>query len=398
MSEYTRKKELLLNNKSDSTWIKTLGNKDIDTDYFVGNINKIRQQMLLFKHVEYFKKFQKTHPEVYNKITSSFDVINYNISLDDNDTEFSLLKIVLSDLTKIRDISNRARRKLDDSMLAKEARELWFLKDQRIIEDIFFNLFFNDYIKNSKLEKNSIMWSNIKDTSNSPIRKIFNLFKKIPNIQDVNRASIKMFENLEKINDLMLENKKISSEVFIRLQSDMEVIEDYLEEKRKDIPFKELPVNNNMIYDLEKIPEFYLALSLFLIAPTQVNSKVMKEFSDFTETRASSEDKENAFTFIKDYYLSVAIDDKYVHFLSPELQQLRSYEKELGQKKIHPSLLIDKLNSLDAGFQHNTTYDQQMISEDIRGLAAKMKEHKLLFILKHTKPETDEKPRVRSKV
>lgn len=397
MSEYTRKKELLLNNKSDSTWIKTLGNKDIDTDYFVGNINKIRQQMLLFKHVEYFKKFQKTHPEVYNKITSSFDVINYNLSLDDNDTEFSLLKIVLSDLTKIRDISNRARRKLDASMLAKEARVLWFSKDQKIIEDIFFNLFFNDYIRNSNLEKNSIMWDDIKDVSNSPVKRVLSIFKKMPKIH-INEASIKMFKNVEQINNLILEDKKIPSELFKRLQSDMGVVEECIEEKRKNISFKELPVNNNMRYDLEKIPEFYLALSLFLMAPTQVSSKVMKEISDFTETRASTEDKENAFNFIKDYYLSVAIDDKYVNFLSPELQQLRLYEKELGQKKIHPSLLIDKLNSLDAGFQHNTTYAQQMISEDIRELAAKMKEHKLLFILKHTKPETDEKPRVRSKV
>lgn len=65
-----------------------------------------------------------------------------------------------------------------------------------------------------------------------------------------------------------------------------------MNKKRREISLNGIPTAlNGIMFELEKVPEFYAALGLFLMAPTKVNEQIMFIFTRNIDNSATKLEK-----------------------------------------------------------------------------------------------------------
>lgn len=186
--------------------------------------------MMLFPYVEYFKKFQKSHPEIYNAIKNSFELVNYNINLNDSSLENKILLNTISiNPSKVNDLIKNAKRRVSSTEASKSAKTSVFRDDIDIAEEIFFNLFFRSELKDTKkmlFNKENVLHY-IKSKEPSHIKKIIDFIKnKSVSLKILNNSCLSLQKEMI-IGQGKIEDKEFPVELFQKIQDEAVVLDNF---------------------------------------------------------------------------------------------------------------------------------------------------------------------------
>lgn len=393
LPNYQSEKEFFLNNKL-IHFVTAKHKNDENEEFFIKNMDKIREQILLFKHIDYFKKFEKTHPEIYLKIKNGFDLVLYNASLGKpmSDTDNILLLNVISNKTSLaNNLINKAIKKIDDNLIRKNAHTNVFSDDIFLVKEIFYNTFFNTNTINKELEKQ--IFSQLLGNK-SAIDKITDFFRKnvhsnlskVKNNIFLMREQMTQAESILNTNDTKNDKIIFQEDLFVNMQKSMVEVNTFLAEKRKNLPATNM-IENNFVDEFEKVPEFFISLSLFLLSTSVTSEKILNDIGERIKKIASQEDKDNAMDFLIKYYCALSPNEIHINNQAlsssdvKEILEIRHFENEVKNIRVDSLDLQDKGELMFQNFLKNDNKNPLLVSEYLREISGKLRTAKLNLLL-----------------